>query len=701
MPPAGMPRPDSEIYESFIVSLENELDLAAQLDPNPGRTFTFHRLNRTEYQRVIHDLLDFEGIDMELLLPADDVSYGFDNIGGVLKLPPTLLERYLSAARKISRNAVGDLEVPIDGATYRLKDDLPQREYLEGLPFGTRGGISVRHYFPVNGEYEFRAKLEGATAAAIALLPHELEFSIDGERVSVSSIKGDNAALVGGDYAGGTEFVEVRVPVQAGLRTIAVSFLKITSAEFEDLIQIYARPQPMKPLLPLVRNFTVTGPFNPVAGGQTPSQERIFECRPVTATDELPCAKRIMSTLARYAYRRPVSVGDIETLMTFYAVGREEGSFETGIARAIERLLVSPEFLFRIERDPENSQPGTPFQINDLELASRLSFFLWSSIPDDELLKLAVEGSLKDPAELSRQVVRMLNSPKAEAFVKNFSGQWLQLRNLDAKQPQEIRFPNWDDNLRQSFRRETELLFQSVLLEDRSALELLSADFTFVNERLAEHYNIPNVHGTRFRRVTLRDEARRGLLGHGSVLTVTSRSTRTSPVIRGKWVLEKLLGTPPPPPPPNVENLIEKNDAGEALSMREALSRHRASPGCASCHSQMDPLGFALENFNAVGQWRDKSEANTPIDTSAVLPNGTVFNGVNGLRDVLLSKPEQFVINLTETLMVYALGRGVEYYDMPALRKIVRDSSDEGYKLSSLVLGIIQSVPFQMRSVQQ
>ena len=316
-------------------------------------------------------------------------------------------------------------------------------------------------------------------------------------------------------------------------------------------------------------------------------------------------------------------------------------------------------------------------------------------------MKLAVEGSLKDPAELSRQVVRMLNSPKAEAFVKNFSGQWLQLRNLDAKQPQEIKFPNWDDNLRQSFRRETELLFQSVLLEDRSALELLSADFTFVNERLAEHYNIPNVHGTRFRRVTLSDEARRGLLGHGSVLTVTSRSTRTSPVIRGKWVLEKLLGTPPPPPPPNVENLIEKNDAGEALSMREALSRHRASPGCASCHSQMDPLGFALENFNAVGQWRDQSEANTPIDTSAVLPNGTVFNGVNGLRDVLLSKPEQFVINLTETLMVYALGRGVEYYDMPALRKIVRDSSDEGYKLSSLVLGIIQSVPFQMRSVQQ
>ena len=482
------------------------------------------------------------------------------------------------------------------------------------------------------------------------------------------------------------ESIEVRLPVRAGLRRVSATFFKITSALFDGVIQEYAKPQPHSQLKSFVRKIAITGPFEPVVD-DTPSRRRIFTCRPSGAQDELRCAREIMSTLARRAYRRPVTAGDVGELMTFYEVGLEEQGFEGGITRAIERLLVSPSFLFRVATDPAEVTPGAPYRISDLELASRLSFFLWSSIPDDELLRVAADGRLRDPVVLEQQVTRMLASPKSDVLVKNFTGQWLQLRNLEASSPNQVVFPYFTDNLRQSFRRETEHVFEHVLRAGRSVLDLLNADYTFINGQLARHYGIPNVYGSRFRRVTLTDEARHGLLGHGSVLTVTSYAMRTSPVIRGKWVLDNLLGASPPPPPPDVPTLQEKTAAGEALSMREAMTMHRASPGCASCHAQMDPIGFALENFDGVGRWRTMSEANTPIDASGRLPNGTTFEGVNGLRQVLLSQPERFVSTVTEKLLIYALGRGVEYYDMPAVRTIVREAAPSDYALSSLVLG--------------
>ena len=694
MPPVGRPRPDDDAYEQLTAWLETELDRSARLAPNPGRKVALHRLNRTEYQHAIRDLLGVEGIDMGLLLPADDSSRGFDNIGGALKLSSTLFERYLSAARKISRIAVAARGFPVDVATYRIKEDLPQWDRFDELPLGTRGGKLIRHYFPVNGEYVFRANVDGTVGIDRS---HHLELAVDGERVEVVEFTGDGRTRYGQFLEESTETVEMRVAVKAGLRNVAATFLKITSAEQPGVVQEYPRPFAWRPPMPILSSVTVIGPFEPIAAGDSPSRAKIFTCYPSEPTDEAPCARRIVARLARTAYRRPVPTAEVDALLSFYEAGRREGGFDEAIGRALERLLVSPSFLFRIERDPENVAPGSPYRVSDLELASRLSFFLWSSIPDDELLTVAARGALHEPAELERQVRRMLGSPKAEALVRNFVGQWLELRVLDASRPNEVIFPNFDDNLRQSLRRETELFFQTILREDRSALDLLNGDFTFVNERLARHYGIPNVYGSHFRRVGVSDESRRGLLGHASVLTVTSYSTRTSPVVRGKWILDNFLGAPPPPPPPNVPTLAEKSDTGEALSMREAMERHRANPACASCHAQMDPLGFSLENFDAVGRWRTHSEANEPIDASGALPGGATFDGVEGLRDMLLSRPEDFVSTLTEKLMTYALGRGVEYYDMPAIRQIIREAAPEGYSLSSLVTGIVTSVPFQMR----
>ncbi|MDO8794957.1 MAG: DUF1592 domain-containing protein [Vicinamibacterales bacterium] len=707
MPPVGNPRPDRATYDSLTGWLETALDRAAVAAPNPGRTVPFHRLNRTEYQNAIRDILGVDGIDMGLLLPADDVSYGFDNIGGVLKLSSTLIERYLSAARKISRIAVGDPELPPDGVTYRTRDDLSQWDRLDPLPPGTRGGILVRHNFSVSGEYTLKVQFEGARDV---LRPaddqmDDLELAIDGERVKVLRLTNEKPVGYNGDYR--AEFTDVRVSVKAGPRDISVTFVKITSAQVEGNIQPYAKPQPHNQLMPFVHSVTVTGPFGVARQEDTPSRARIFTCRPgaagnsrISGPGETACARTIVTTLARRAYRRPVTGPEVTRLMTFYAEGAREGGFEQGVARAIERLLVSPSFLFRVERDPAGAAPDSAYRLTSVELASRLSFFLWSSVPDDELISVAAAGRLRTRAVLDRQVTRLLASPRADAFVRNFAGQWLQLRNLDGAQPNAVTFSDFNDNLRQSMRRETEMLFEHVLRNNRSVLDLLDADYTFVDERLAKHYGIPGVYGARFRRVPVASAARRGLLGHGSILTVTSYATRTSPVVRGKWILDNLLGAPPPPPPPNVPTLSEKSAAGAALSMREAMTRHRANPACASCHAQMDPLGFALENFDAVGHWRDRSEAGTPIDASGGLPDGAKFEGVNGLRQVLLSQPERFVTTVTEKLMTYALGRGVESYDMPAIRRIVRDAAPGGYTLSALVSGVIHSVPFQMRRAQ-
>ncbi len=703
MPPAGQSRPDSATQAAFVSWLETTLDQVAAAQPNPGRTEPFHRLNRTEYQNVIRDVLAVEGIDIASLLPGDDSSYGFDNIAGVLGLSPTLFERYLSAARKISRLAVGDPAIPLTSDKYRVREDLAQDSRLDDLPFGTRGGTVIRRYFPLDAEYVFTIVLEGTVRLTA---PHRLEVSVDGERVHLFTL-GEKQPLGDAGYrpepamGNGDQSLQLRLPIRAGLRRVDITFLNKTSVQAEDLLQPLLRPMRRSSLpSPSLRRVTISGPFQASGASDTPSRRRIFVCRPGSRTDEMPCAKRILSNLTRRAYREPMVEADVQMLLPFYITGRTEGGFDRGIQRAIERMLVSPKFLVRIERDPANVPANTPYRISDVELASRLSFFLWSTIPDDELLDLAAHGRLNEPAVLERQVRRMLADARSQAFVSNFAGQWLYLRNLSGTDPNQVLFPDFDDGLRQAFRRETELLVQSILHEDRSVLDLLNANYTFLNERLARHYGIPHVYGSHFRRVTLSDGQRSGLLGHGSILTVTSYATRTSPVLRGKWILENILGTPPPPPPPNVPALQEKDASDKPLSMREAMVQHRANPVCAGCHRPMDPLGLALENFDAVGSWRTRSEAGRPLDVSGTLPDGTAFDGVAGLRQVLLSHPESFLNTVTEKLLTYALGRGVESYDAPTVRTIVREASRSDYAFSSLIFGVVKSVPFQMRRSQ-
>jgi len=695
MPPVGRPRPDETTYESVRAWLETELDRAAAAAPNPGRRPALHRLSRTEYRNAVRDLLALDDLpkefDVSTLLPADNATSGFDNLAELLFVSPATLERYLAAARKISRLAVGDTTLPPIVDRYQLDRDLIQDNHLDGLPLGTRGGAVIRSHLPADGEYIVTVEFAQAARAE-----HEVEVSVDGDRVALFTI-GGRPLLRGasGVFAFEAEPpVDVRVPLGAGPREIAVAFLRKTGAEHEGLVRASRRGQRREPAIATV---ALSGPYGVDGAGDTPSRRRIFTCAPSPGADAAPCAREILSTLARRAYRRPVSDADLDVLLPFYEDGAAQGGFERGIQHALERMLVSPEFLFRIERDPEDGAPGAPYRVGDLELASRLSFFLWSSVPDDELLDRAAAGELRDPAVLEAEVRRMLADERSRALVDNFAEQWLYLRDVEAKEPDPGFYPGFDENLRQAFVRETALFIDSVLRDDRSVSELLTADYTFLNERLAKHYGIPHVYGSHFRRVSLAGTERRGLLGQGGILTLTSYATRTSPVLRGKWILENLLASPPPPPPPDIPALAETTDDGAALSMRAAMERHRANPACASCHAQMDPLGFALENFDAVGRWRARGESNEPIDASGVLPDGTAFEGPTGMRHALLRNRERFVATVAEKLLTYALGRNLESYDMPAVRAIVRGAGADDHRFSSLVLGIVQSTPFQMR----
>jgi hypothetical protein len=710
MPPIGAPRPDRATALAFTSELERELDRAAAARPNAGRTETLHRLNRFEYQNVIRDVLGLE-VDARSLLPADDVSYGFDNVAAIQRMSPMLLDRYVAAARRISQLALGTNAV-VTSETIRLKDDYPQDDEVDGLPFGTRGGASVRYTFPVDGEYAIRVRIArvGVNGESIPRYPdlQRLEISLDGAPLREFTTKAaprramqEPNAEPRVERAADADW-QVRFPAKAGSREIAVTWLNRVPALLESRVQPFSRPYAggarslyttRKGLY--VDSIDIDGPFVSIPGSDSPSRRHIFICRPTRTSDAAACAKTIVSALAKRAYRRPATEEELAQLLEEYDKGRAEG-FDAGIQRAIQALLVMPAFLFRIEREPRHVAPDTNYRISDLELASRLSFFLWSSVPDSELLDAAVRGTLKTPAVLSKQVRRMLADRRSQAFVTNFVGQWLLLRNLPEIGPDPNKAPNFDDGLREGFRRETELFFESILREERSALDLLKADYTFVNERLAKHYGIPHVRGSHFRRVPLTDERRRGLLGQGSVLVLTSRADRTSPVQRGKWILENLLGSPPPDPPPNVPPLPDSTGP-EPRSMRERMARHRANPVCAGCHSLMDPLGFALENFDLAGAWRDVDESSLPVDTTGTLPDGSTFSGVVDLRRRFVASPDVFVQTLTEKLLTYALGRGVEYYDLPAIRKIVHDSAQGNYALSSLMIGIVNSVPFQMR----
>src|SRR5688572_21038766 len=800
MPPANSPRPDKATHDAFLLAIEAELDRAAAARPDPGRTQPFHRLNRTEYRNAVRDLLDLD-INVSGLLPPDDASYGFDNIAGVLKMSPTLLERYLSAAQKISRTAVGTPPPSPTVDYYRLADDLQQDDHLEGLPLGTRGGISIKYNFPMDAEYEIKPRLARDVNESMPLYlePQHLEVSIDGERIQLLTLPGVQtpqtapagrgqpasdspdsdadqpaappargrgagaaaAAGAGAQAAGGRggaaaprpqaaisqiaaglringeerarrnradQEWNVRVRVAAGEHDVSLAFLKKTSAIDETARLPFLRPYPAAVNTPEtrmgahLRSVEIAGPYSPTGPGASSSRSRIFVCTPAAAAEELPpasatasarsrrsspasdaseggCAKTIFTRLARRAYRRPVTDRDVQPLLDMYAEGRKQGSFDAGIERGVRRLLVSPEFLLRVERDPANAKPGTPYRISDVELASRLSFFLWSSIPDDELLGLAEKGRLRDAAVLEAQVRRMVADSRFDNFVGNFAGQWLYLRNLPSTGPVDEVFPDFDDTLRQAFQRETELFVETIVREDRSALDLLRADYTFLNERLARHYGIPGIKGSHFRRVTLGpDSGRAGLLGHGSILTVTSQPDRTSPVVRGKWVLENFLGTSPPDPPPNVPDLKPSVEPGAVLSMRERMAAHRASPTCASCHAIMDPIGLSLENFDGVGRYRTLGESAQKIDATGTFPDGTKFEGASGLRQVLLSKSDLFATTIAEKLLTYGLGRGVEYSDQPAVRAIVREAARRDYRFSTgLILGVVQSAPFQMR----
>jgi hypothetical protein len=712
MPPAGARQPDARTRDAFVTTLETELDRAWAAHPNPGRPL-LRRLNRAEYANAVRDLLSLD-VDVAALLPPDDSAYGFDNISDALNVSPALQERYLAAAEKIGELAIGDPEAGTLSDTYHVRGDVSQNQHLDGMPLGTLGGIRVTHFFPRDGEYLIRTALFRTNFDNMRGIeyPSEFELTVDGERVHHATIGGPQDlsaafALPKETADAIDQRLAVRLRVRAGPHDVVAAFIggaptmeatklrPFLKSAF-DTLDWTGRPH--------VRSVTITGPFNATGPGETPSRKRIFTCaasakasaRQAPQETEDECAKQIIGTLARRAFREPVTEAAMQPLLAFYKSGRQEGSFDLGIERALQLILASPKFVFRAERDPAALAPGTVYRVSDVELASRLSFFLWSSIPDDELMAEASAGRLKDPSVLQRQTRRMLADPKAEALVSNFAGQWLHLRNLRNAQPHADDFPDFDDNLRHAFQRETELLFESIMREDRSVIDLLRADYTFVNERLARHYGIPNVYGSRFRRVPVTDEARKGLLGHGSILTLTSHATRTSPVVRGKFILENILGTPPPPPPPDVPTLKENEKGQKPKTVREKLAEHRANPTCASCHKIMDPIGFALENFDAVGAWRTE-DAGTPIDASGELSDGTRIDGVVALRNSILAHPDRFAGTMTEKLLVYALGRGLDHQDMPVVRRILRTAAAHDYRFSSLILGVVESVPFQMR----
>ena len=723
MPPANAPRPERARLEALRRNVEGSLDRSAMARPTPGVT-SLHRLNRSEYANVIRDLLAID-VDTATLLPPDDSVEGFDNIADVLGTSPALIERYVGAAAKISRLAVGNTDLGPISVTYKVRGDLSQDRHIEGLPLGTRGGILIRHNFPVDGEYLFRFSLLRVNFGPQyggAARGEQVEMSVNGERVVLLDIPSTRYYYIRGGGAPGqgaptTQPLEIRLPVKAGPQTLVVTFLKKTSAYVDDLFQrfdattgdLQTGVQYGYTTVPHLSSVEILGPYVISGPGDTPSRRRIFVCHPSdrrgapadAPVDETVCARQILSTLARRALRKPVTETDLAPLLEFYREGYKSGGFERGIEMGLRRLLADPGFAFRFERDPVNTPIGAAYPISDVELASRLSFFLWSSIPDEELLAAAEKRTLTNPAVLERQVRRMLADPRAQALIANFSGQWLFLRELKNRSPDLLVFPDFDDNLRQAFHKETELLFGSVVREDRSVLDLLNADYTFVNERLARHYGIPNVYGSDFRRVAVTHPARRGLLGHGSLLTTTSAPNRTSPVTRGAWILENLLGSPPPLPPPDVPAFPEtKTGQGiheQPKTVRERMTAHRASPTCASCHQIMDPVGLALENFDGVGRWRT-SDAGAAIDASGRLVDGTPVNGVDSLRNALLQYEDALTQTLTEKLLMYAVGRTAHHYDMPVVRSIAREASRNDYRFSSLVLGIVKSQPFRMRT---
>jgi Protein of unknown function (DUF1592)/Protein of unknown function (DUF1588)/Protein of unknown function (DUF1585)/Protein of unknown function (DUF1587)/Protein of unknown function (DUF1595)/Planctomycete cytochrome C len=712
MPPSGAPRPDRAVLDKFRASLETAIDQAAASKPTPGAT-ALHRLNRTEYANAVRDLIAVD-VDMATILPADDSSEGLDNIADVLGTSPALIERYVGAAAKISRLAIGDTDISPLSTTHKVRGDLSQDKHIPGLPAGTRGGVVIRHNFPVDGEYLFKfslLKVNFGPQYGGAAKGEQLEMSVNGERVALLELRSVPYYYIRGGAQGGPATpLEVRLPIKAGPQTITVTFINKTAAGVDDLFQrfdattadLQTGVQYGYTTFPHLSGVEILGPYNITGPGNTPSRARIFTCRPSSQGEEPACAKKIISTLARHAYRRPVTDADVEPLLNFYRSGRQgaNGSFDKGIEMALRRILADPQFVFRFERDPENVPVGSAHRITDLELASRLSFFLWSSIPDEELLTAAEQGKLRSSPILQQQVRRMLKDPRSQALVTNFAGQWLYLRELRNRNPDLLVFPDFDDNLRQAFQRETELLFESIVREDRNVFDVLNADYTFVNERLAKHYGIPNIYGSDFRRVTVDNTARRGLLGHGSFLMVTSSPNRTSPVTRGSWILENLLGSPAPLPPPNVPPLPE-NTSGQGIStvptsVRERMISHRANQPCKGCHQIMDPIGLALENFDGIGRWRS-TDSGSKIDASGQLVDDTPIDGVDTLRNALLSRPDAFVQTMTEKLLMYAVGRAVHNYDMPAIRAITREAARNDYKFSSLVLGIVNSDAFQMR----
>lgn len=696
MPPIGKKRPDETTYENTVHGLVAELDRAAAKVPNPGRTETFRRLNRREYQNAIRDLLGLQ-IDAAALLPKDEASHGFDNVT-VGMLSPTLLDRYITAAQRIGQLAIGAPRKKPGGDTYRVPADVTQEERVEGLPFGTRGGLLIRHTFPLDAEYDFHVRLARDRNEEIEGLngTYELELLIDGHRIELFTVA---PPKVSKDYESVDGKLKIRVPVKAGLHEVGVTFIRNSSALLERRRQPYAaafnmhrHPRPS----PAVYQVSINGPYAAKGPGDTASRRSIFVATPKDAADEEVCAKRILSHLMQRAFRRAVTEEDLEQPWKFYREARESQGFEAGIESALSAILMSPEFLFRIEEDPDGVAPNAAYRVSDVQLASRLSFFVWSSIPDEELLGTALRGELSKPEVMAKQTRRMLADSRAENLASNFADQWLYLRNLDSLTPDVRLFPDFDDNLRQAFRRETELLFEGILVEDRSILELLKADYTYLNERLAKHYGIPGIQGSHFRKVSVTPETHRGgLLRQGSVLAVTSYATRTSPVIRGHWILGNLLGSPPPPPPADVPALKEKTISAR-LSVRERLAEHRANVACASCHDVMDPVGFALENFDAVGRWR-AAEDGLPVDASGGLPDGSKFAGADALEEGLLKRPELFVATFAEKLLTFALGRGIEPYDAPAIRQIVRQAAADNFRFSSIVIAIVNSTPFQMR----
>jgi hypothetical protein len=701
MPPSGMPRPEPATYTLLAGEFERILDAAAKATlAAPGA----HRLNRKEYGNAIRDLLALE-VDISSILPVDDSSYGFDNMAGTLGVSPALIDSYISAAAKISRLALGHDLTPTM-RKFIAPADYSQDSRLDGLSFGTRGGLLARYYFPADGDYVINWAPVRNNAGGLfgsETKGEQVELTLDEKRLKLFDFDTEVARNSHDDKH------EVRIPVTAGMRTVGLAFVSTTHVPSNDLNQ-----HPERTLLvngtvggftfaPHLAWMSVSGPYNGKRPEHTPSRDRVFVCRPASAADELPCAEKILAALATRAYRRPVVDNDLEILLRFYQTGRNDGDFEDGIQRALQMILSHPEFIFRTEDVPVNVKDGQSYRVSDLQLASRLSFFLWSSVPDEELLKLASAGKLRSPGVLEQQVKRMLADTRSHELVSNFAGQWLQLRNLDAASPVVQVFPDFDDNLRRAFRTETEMFFESVIREDRNVVDLLNADYTFLNERLARHYGIPNVYGSQFRRVQLGPEfdMRRGLLGQGSILTVTSVADRTSPVLRGKWVLLNMLGVIPPDPPPNVPQLKQSDvkangqEVAVTISMRKRMEEHRANPACASCHKMMDPIGFALESFDAVGKYR-VSEFGEKLDLSGGLVDGSKFDGPTGLRQDLVRYAPQFEQTLTERLLTYALGRGVEYYDMPAVRRIVKSAAVSNNRFSALVLGIVNSEPFQM-----